>query len=102
MLLFTDINECLDNNVTCSHDCVNTEGSYHCECFTGYILQLNKYDCEGKTSLCKYLTPIKACMINDTYVAIYCLLVCIKNKTKETLLADITRSLQYVEYCMKT
>ena len=46
--LFTDVNECLDNNVTCSHNCVNTEGSYHCECFTGYILQPNKYNCEGK------------------------------------------------------
>ena len=51
--IITDINECLDHNGTCSHDCINTEGSYYCECFAGYILQPNKYDCEGK--MCSWL-----------------------------------------------
>ena len=44
-LITTDINEC--HNGTCSHTCVNTVGSYNCECPAGYILQPNKHDCEG-------------------------------------------------------
>ena len=27
---------------------MNTEGSYHCDCFTGYVLHPNNHDCEGK------------------------------------------------------
>ena len=46
--MITDIDECLDNNGNCSHDCVNTESSYYCECPLGYILQSNKHDCKGE------------------------------------------------------
>ena len=46
---YTDVDECLDNNGNCSHDCVNTNGSYHCECPVGYILQSNKRNCEGES-----------------------------------------------------
>ena len=42
---FTDINECLD--ALCSHQCINSVGSYRCECPTGYVLQPNKHDCKG-------------------------------------------------------
>ena len=48
IIVVTDVDECLDNNGTCSHDCVNTEGSYYCECPPGYILQSNQHDCEGE------------------------------------------------------
>ena len=48
LFVITGVDECLNNNGNCSHDCVNTEVSYYCECPTGYILQTNKYDCEGK------------------------------------------------------
>ena len=50
IVAIADINECLDNNGTCSHDCINTEGSYHCKCPPGYILLPNKRDCEGEYS----------------------------------------------------
>ena len=45
--LFTDINECLDNNGGCEHTCLNTAGSYKCECMDGYKLHKNKRTCEG-------------------------------------------------------
>ncbi|XP_066302790.1 fibulin-1-like [Branchiostoma lanceolatum] len=32
----TEINECQSNNGGCDHNCVNTDGSYHCTCRTGY------------------------------------------------------------------
>ena len=44
----TDINECLNNNGGCSHNCTNTVGSYYCECSDGYVLQSNQHDCEGE------------------------------------------------------
>ena len=47
-LTITDINECLTSNGGCSHTCNNTVGSYYCICSTGYVLQPNNHDCEGK------------------------------------------------------
>ena len=51
-IVITDINECLNNNSGCSHDCVNTVGSYHCECSAGYVLLPNNHDCEGWPVMC--------------------------------------------------
>ncbi|CAH1245436.1 SCUBE1 [Branchiostoma lanceolatum] len=34
----TDVNECSSGNGGCDHTCVNTQGSYHCTCQTGYLL----------------------------------------------------------------
>jgi len=42
----TDVNECVTNNGLCSHDCVNTVGSYYCSCPTGLQLELNGIVCE--------------------------------------------------------
>ena len=45
---FPDINECLvatDNN--CSHICDNTNGSYYCQCNSGYILSSDTTTCFG-------------------------------------------------------
>ena len=33
---YLDINECEDDNGGCSQLCINTVGSYYCECNTGY------------------------------------------------------------------
>ena len=37
----TDIDECELDNGGCDHLCVNEEGSYHCECFEGFQLEMN-------------------------------------------------------------
>ena len=44
----TDIDECVNNNGLCSNNCVNTVGSYYCECPAGYALQPNHHVCEGR------------------------------------------------------
>ena len=49
LYFITDINECLNNNSGCSHDCVNTVGSYHCACPSGHVLQLDHHTCKGES-----------------------------------------------------
>ena len=66
IVIITDVDECLDNNGSCSHDCINTEGSYYCECPAGYTLQPNKRNCEGKQT---HVTTL-----NYSYAAEYVLL----------------------------
>ena len=45
----TDINECLDQSVCANGRCVNTEGSYRCNCFHGYKLSVQNL-CQGRDS----------------------------------------------------
>ncbi|KAJ7372937.1 hypothetical protein OS493_015393 [Desmophyllum pertusum] len=40
-----DIDECLSSNGFCTHQCVNTAGSYRCECSTGFYLDSNGRSC---------------------------------------------------------
>uniref|UniRef100_A0A8C4GLH9 Fibulin 2 n=1 Tax=Dicentrarchus labrax TaxID=13489 RepID=A0A8C4GLH9_DICLA len=42
-----DMDECLiyEGNI-CHHRCVNTPGSFRCECFPGYVLQEDAFTCE--------------------------------------------------------
>ncbi|XP_055901448.1 neurogenic locus notch homolog protein 1-like isoform X2 [Biomphalaria glabrata] len=46
---FTDVNECMGtNNKVCppNSDCINTKGSYRCQCHLGYKLNVNTGNCE--------------------------------------------------------
>ena len=54
--IITDINECTNgavgigiNNGTdwCEQKCINTPGSYRCDCFSGYTLDANNKTCTG-------------------------------------------------------
>ena len=42
-----DINEC-NGKHNCEHECVNTKGSFYCECEAGYQLTRNQRSCEDK------------------------------------------------------
>ena len=42
-----DINECGANMTDCDQVCVNTNGSYHCDCNNGYTLSEDNTTCEG-------------------------------------------------------
>ncbi|XP_052588775.1 bone morphogenetic protein 1 isoform X1 [Peromyscus californicus insignis] len=43
---FSDKDECSKDNGGCQQDCVNTFGSYECQCRSGFILHDNKHDCK--------------------------------------------------------
>lgn len=45
--LFSDINEC--SLGICSQSCSNSEGSYSCDCYTGYALQADKTSCKRES-----------------------------------------------------
>ena len=48
MNLFSDVNECDDNNGGCSQACNNTAGNYYCECHNGYHFIANSTsNCTG-------------------------------------------------------
>ena len=42
---FSDINECLQSVDGCQHNCINTDGSYMCNCVQGSILDDNGRTC---------------------------------------------------------
>ena len=43
-----DVNECNTNNGGCQHNCVNTDGSYECQCRSGYRLASDGRNCYGR------------------------------------------------------
>uniref|UniRef100_A0A3B3QC45 Metalloendopeptidase n=1 Tax=Paramormyrops kingsleyae TaxID=1676925 RepID=A0A3B3QC45_9TELE len=42
----SDKDECAKDNGGCQHECVNTVGSYACQCRNGFVLHENKHDCK--------------------------------------------------------
>ncbi|KAM6132380.1 LOW QUALITY PROTEIN: tolloid-like protein 1 [Pterocles gutturalis] len=43
---FRDKDECSKDNGGCQHECINTVGSYVCQCRNGFVLHENKHDCK--------------------------------------------------------
>ncbi|XP_047229438.1 bone morphogenetic protein 1-like isoform X3 [Girardinichthys multiradiatus] len=43
---FSDIDECSKGNGGCQHECLNTFGSYRCQCRSGFMLHDNQHDCK--------------------------------------------------------
>lgn len=42
------MNECKDNKGGCEHKCVNTPGSFRCECPKGMKLDEDRFTCKGE------------------------------------------------------
>ena len=42
-----DVDECAIANGECEHECINTEGSFYCDCRGGHMLESNNRTCEG-------------------------------------------------------
>lgn len=46
-----DKDECSKNNGGCQHECINSFGSYECQCRSGFVLHDNKHDCKEGESI---------------------------------------------------
>ena len=56
-----DVNECAIAKGGCEHECINTEGSFYCDCREGHMLESNNSTCEGNKNLkglCMYCTDL--------------------------------------------
>lgn len=54
----SDKDECSKENGGCQHECVNTFGSYSCQCRSGFVLHENKHDCKegiSPSNLCTFI-----------------------------------------------
>ena len=49
--IFLDIDECSDGTDDCSQTCLNTDGSFTCECTSGYTLDDDGTSCNGMYKL---------------------------------------------------
>ena len=47
-LICLDVDECTDDTHGCEHDCINNDGSYRCECRSGFMLSKDLKHCDGK------------------------------------------------------
>ena len=45
----TDINECTEGTENCQQLCNNTDGSFTCDCSTGYRLASDSHSCNGQS-----------------------------------------------------
>ena len=46
--LSIDVNECIKDTHLCHHNCINTVGSYLCDCDMGFKLESDGLTCTGK------------------------------------------------------
>ena len=47
--MFLDVDECFEGSSNCTQLCVNVDGSYKCNCSSGYALNSNGKDCDGES-----------------------------------------------------
>ena len=51
---YIDIDECQENTHSCQHICINTNGSYVCDCNEGYELNSDGLTCKGTYNIRSY------------------------------------------------
>ena len=47
IIIYSDIDECVEGFDGCNHNCTNTDGSYFCTCLDGYELDGDNQTCTG-------------------------------------------------------
>ena len=64
VISLADNNECLSGNGGCQQVCVNTNGSYYCDCQTGYKLKSDDISCiENNNYTHNLISYINYCFI---------------------------------------
>ena len=48
IFIYVEVNECEEGISGCQQLCNNSNGSYHCDCYSGYHLKEDRHMCEGE------------------------------------------------------
>ena len=51
LILYVDVNECIEDVDSCAQICTDTLGSYTCSCRSGYRLASDDHQCNGMCGL---------------------------------------------------
>ena len=78
--LLSDINECDEGISGCNQTCTNTNGSYICSCYNGYVLDADDHSCNGKV------------IVHITYVI----------TASSQMLMSVVKTLMVVKYTVAT
>ena len=65
MCCYLDVNECLDNNAGCEHNCENTDGSYYCTCNSGFELLSDNHTCKGNNNKQYHVSTLNLLMTDN-------------------------------------
>lgn len=72
MVLFADINECVEDPAVCSHQCRNVKGSFKCLCPRGYVLLVDGRTCSGMCSctgcFCLLVCSVHVSVITSVHI----------------------------------
>ena len=80
----SDINECSENDGGCEQNCENSHGSFVCKCNSGYQLNLDKRNCDGKRYSFILVTFIIICLSRQFVLDDHVFNVLLKNETKNS------------------
>ena len=51
LCVFADIDECQESTANCSHICNNENGTYSCDCSSGFVVQPDLHNCLGMCNM---------------------------------------------------
>ena len=84
-----DVNECSENLGVCINGaCINTDGSFRCECPFGYNLDYTGVNCVGKGLHREHLLPLAFILLMSeaTSMCVVCVCVCVCVERRNLLL----------------
>ena len=55
LTIHLDIDECMFSNGGCDQVCTNSNGSFECSCEKGFLLDVNRFICNGENIWYKYM-----------------------------------------------
>ncbi|KAK3741569.1 hypothetical protein QZH41_012512 [Actinostola sp. cb2023] len=70
-MYYADEDECQENKGGCQHICVNTIGSYRCECKVGYTLHNDHHSCKEASECGATLNELAGVVTSPNYPGVY-------------------------------
>ena len=74
---FSDVDECELNIDGCEQGCVNTDGSFMCNCTDGYVLNEDGFACDGKSSCALIIIILCMTILMQTLMSVHWILTAV-------------------------